>query len=46
MPFTAVAVKVLNNVNNLDIVAIEVVFTIKETALVNACNIVAVLDTT
>jgi hypothetical protein len=45
MLVTAVAVKVLNNVNSLVIVAVELVFANKETTLVNARNIVAVLDT-
>jgi len=42
---TAVAVRVLNKVNNLLIVAVELVLAKRETTLVNACNIVAVLDT-
>ena len=42
---TAVVVKVLNKVNNLLIVATEFVLANKETTLVNARNIVAVLDT-
>jgi hypothetical protein len=45
MLVTAVAVRVLNKVNSLVIVAVELAFANKETTLVNARNIVAVLDT-
>jgi hypothetical protein len=43
---TAVAIKAINKVNNLDMDVTEIVFTDKEIALVNFCNIFAMLDTT